>query len=219
MKLSLVVLTAGTSKGKIIPIPRSPFVIGRDAKCHLRPASAMVSNRHCTLEIREGKVYVTDLGSTNGTFINEDRLEKDAARELRNTDRLMIGPLAFESRIESSASVDQRTPLPSTKAPSTKPGDDDAVAALLLSMQDGDPPSGATTLDSQGVPTGGTEVGSAGVEPPSDMTQTAIVGEGEDTKNDDGKKGQAKAQANSNKTTAAVAEELLKKYLRRPRKA
>jgi hypothetical protein len=49
MKLSLVVLTPGKMEGKSIPITLSQFLIGRDPQCHLRPASALVSKRHCAL--------------------------------------------------------------------------------------------------------------------------------------------------------------------------
>jgi len=48
MKLSLVVVS-GPAKDRLIPILLSPFMIGRDPVCQLRPASAAVSNRHCTI--------------------------------------------------------------------------------------------------------------------------------------------------------------------------
>ena len=48
MKLSLLVLTPGKMEGKSIPITIPQFVIGRDPQCNLRPASALISKRHCT---------------------------------------------------------------------------------------------------------------------------------------------------------------------------
>ena len=65
MKLSLVVLTSGKSEGQEIPVPQAQFVIGRDPKCNLRPASPIISKRHCALLIRNGKVFVRDFDSTN----------------------------------------------------------------------------------------------------------------------------------------------------------
>src|SRR5262249_42642836 len=60
MKLSLIVLTPGKSEGQAIPINLSQFVIGRDAQCHLRPASALISKRHCAVLVRGDKAFVRD---------------------------------------------------------------------------------------------------------------------------------------------------------------
>src|ERR671934_1307214 len=100
MKLNLVVLTAGKSEGKVIPIPVPEFVIGRDANCHLRPASPLVSKRHCAVLIRGGKAFVRDFNSTNGTFVNDEQVKGE--RELLNGDRLTVGPLYFAVRLETT---------------------------------------------------------------------------------------------------------------------
>src|SRR5438552_18095186 len=71
MKLSLVVLTPGKMEGKAIPITVPQFVIGRDPQCNLRPASALVSKRHCVLTVRDTRIFVRDFDSTNGTRIND----------------------------------------------------------------------------------------------------------------------------------------------------
>jgi predicted component of type VI protein secretion system len=207
MKVSLVVLTPGNSKGKTIPILRFPFLIGRDPKCNLRPASPVISNRHCTLELRGGKVFLTDLKSTNGTYVNDQRTEAD--RELKPGDRIGIGPLSFGVQIELTPAVDKPTPLPSHRA-SNEPADDEAIAAVLLSMQDGDSPAAGSEVDSAGIPTGGTKVqdgqSSAG---DSTIIEPAPTKDGKDEKKKD------KVGAGD---TAVVAGDLLMKYLRRPRK-
>ena len=48
-------------------------VFGRDAGCDFTVASSTVSGRHARLELRDGRLTVTDLGSTNGTFVNGER--------------------------------------------------------------------------------------------------------------------------------------------------
>ena len=45
-------------------------VIGRDADCDFTVASDSLSRRHARLELRKGRLLVTDLGSSNGTFVN-----------------------------------------------------------------------------------------------------------------------------------------------------
>ncbi len=122
MKLSLVVLTPGPNEGKVLEIKLSQFVVGRDPQCHLRPASPMISKRHCAVLQREGKAFIRDFGSTNGTFVNDEPVKGEL--ELHPGDHLKIGPLLFEVRIEASAPVNRPTPPPPTK-PATQDGHPD----------------------------------------------------------------------------------------------
>src|SRR5437588_12312868 len=98
MKLTLTVLTPGKGEGKVIPIPTFPFIIGRDPQCHLRPASPVISKRHCSLQSRGGKFFVNDFDSTNGTFVNDKQIKGEV--EIRHEDRLQVGPLAFLVNLE-----------------------------------------------------------------------------------------------------------------------
>lgn len=53
---------------------REPLVVGRDCD-GLLLADSQVSRRHLQLEASGGRVIATDLGSTNGSFLNEERIE------------------------------------------------------------------------------------------------------------------------------------------------
>jgi FHA domain len=68
-----------------------PCVVGRDPDCDRRVDNDTVSRRHCTFTFREGRAWVEDLGSLNGTFINGIRLR--GARPLCAEDQLDIGSL------------------------------------------------------------------------------------------------------------------------------
>ena len=92
MKWALIV-DRGKQKGTIIPICRSPFLMGRDGDCHLRAANSYVSHHHCELRTDGGTITVRDCKSTNGTFINDLRVEEE--EELHEVDRLKIGSLTF----------------------------------------------------------------------------------------------------------------------------
>jgi pSer/pThr/pTyr-binding forkhead associated (FHA) protein len=119
MKLSLEVLTDGKQKGKMLPIGLPQFLIGRDPQCHLRPASPSISKRHCALIQREGRVFLRDFDSTNGTFVNENPVKGEV--ELKDGDQLRIGPIQFTVRLEAGAPVNRPTPPPPTKElPETK---------------------------------------------------------------------------------------------------
>lgn len=110
MKVSLVVAT-GAHEGRMIPITGPQFLIGRDPQCHLRPASQAISKLHCAVLVRDGKVYVKDFGSTNGTLVNE-ALVQDAEVAVEDGMSLRVGPLDFRVKIEKLAPVPDGTPLP-----------------------------------------------------------------------------------------------------------
>jgi pSer/pThr/pTyr-binding forkhead associated (FHA) protein len=152
MKLSLMVLNAGKASGQTIPITLPQFIIGRDPTCNLRPASAMISKQHCALIVKDGKVYLKDFDSTNGTSVNNQPVKGTVP--IKNGDQLKVGPLAFKVVIEGPIAVNKPTPPPVSKG--TVP--DDAAAALLLSLDDeqaGEPMVG-TTVDAAVVPEGST---------------------------------------------------------------
>lgn len=79
------------------------FMIGRATDCHLRLASSFVSRHHCELIPDEdrGAVRVRDLGSQNGTFVNDEKIQTE--RELRDGDRLTVGCVPFEIHIGDEA--------------------------------------------------------------------------------------------------------------------
>jgi predicted component of type VI protein secretion system len=110
MKVSLVV-ASGAHQGKVIPISGLQFLIGRDPQCQLRPASQAVSKQHCGVIIRDGKVFLRDYGSTNGTVLN-DAIVKGEERPVSNNDLVKVGPLDFTIRIEAAALQPDGTPLP-----------------------------------------------------------------------------------------------------------
>lgn len=207
MKVSLVVMTAGKSMGKVIPIVVPQFIIGRDPECHLRPASVLISKRHCAVVARAGKVFLHDFNSTNGTFINNRQIKGEI--ELQPGDRLKIGPLEFDVRIEG-AGVPGQTPTPPTKQPAAG---DEAAAALLLGVGEGDKPPGSPGVDSEGVPTGSTEIKLPPVTPAGEKPP------GEEHKAEPGKPGGGKPPAAKPPSgdTSSAAKAILEKYLRRPR--
>jgi predicted component of type VI protein secretion system len=114
MNVNLVVLTPGKSQGKLIPITLAQFLIGRDPQCQLRPASPVISKRHCALLVKGDKLFLHDFDSTNGTFLNDQPVKGEV--EMKNGDQLKVGPLHFEVQIEATVPVNEPTPIPPTKA-------------------------------------------------------------------------------------------------------
>ncbi len=81
--------------GAAIPLDRNgdPLTLGRGAEADLQVLDEKISRVHCSLRACEDDVMVTDLDSTNGTFVN--RRSIDVAR-LRPGDRLRVGKTEFE---------------------------------------------------------------------------------------------------------------------------
>lgn len=93
MHVGLVVLN-GLHKGQHIPLNASPFLIGRDKKCHLRPIREDVGREHCAIVQREESIFLRDCGSTNGTILNRRALVQGEV-QVADGDVFDVGPLQF----------------------------------------------------------------------------------------------------------------------------
>ncbi|HEY5311246.1 MAG TPA: FHA domain-containing protein, partial [Pirellulales bacterium] len=87
-------VVGGKNAGQELPVSGSRFLIGRAEGCQLRAKSPAVAERHCELELSPGLVRLNDLGSPEGTFVNNERVT--GSRDLKIGDQLRIGPLTFE---------------------------------------------------------------------------------------------------------------------------
>jgi len=63
-------------------------VVGRSSELDMVLVEEMVSRRHATITFRDGIITIEDLGSTNGTFVNGEKVTKTVLRE---GDRILIG--------------------------------------------------------------------------------------------------------------------------------
>lgn len=100
MLVSLTVI-GGVHNGRVIPIPGPSFLIGRDPKCHLRPASEDVSREHCAILLRgDQRVFLKDYGSRNGTILNH-RMLVHGEMQLEDGDVIEVGPLSFRLNIKA----------------------------------------------------------------------------------------------------------------------
>lgn len=84
---------------------RHDIVIGRGAECNLRLSAPQVSRRHCFLRISSDSATVTDLDSSNGTFLNGKKLTSGKRHELTDGVVLAIGPVEFTARVLSEVPV------------------------------------------------------------------------------------------------------------------
>jgi pSer/pThr/pTyr-binding forkhead associated (FHA) protein len=94
-----LIVASGKSAGRSIAIKRNKLLIGRAEECDVRPLSEEVSRRHCAVIVGPADVWVQDLGSRNGTFVNGERIE--AKTKLSDGDLIRVGSL--ELKVSCSA--------------------------------------------------------------------------------------------------------------------
>lgn len=119
----------GKHSGQVIPLNRRKFLIGRESDCQLRPNSELVSRHHCVFGIDEYSVRLRDLGSTNGTTVNGERIVKETT--LNAGDKVVVGNLEFEFRVLNPASG----------------SGDETVVSNTETVMEIPPPTGAPTAD------------------------------------------------------------------------
>lgn len=87
-----LVVVRGNADKRHINI-KLPTVLGRSRQADLTIAHLQISRRHCELNQREGVVLLTDLGSLNGTYCRDHKIQRVP---LLPNDQFSIGPLTFE---------------------------------------------------------------------------------------------------------------------------
>ena len=107
---------------------RARLVIGRKKECDIRIPVPSVSREHCEVHVEGGKVMVRDLGSSNGTYINRERVQE---AELKPGQFIGVGPAVFVVRIDgkpdkidakqASAQGAAPEPVAAASAPSKRP--------------------------------------------------------------------------------------------------
>lgn len=87
----------------LIPADR-PVIIGRTENCDITIPGTHLSRRHAELNIIGSQLFVRDLGSANGTYLNESRVTE---AQVRDGDRLRIDIYSF--RVIAPEAEEQKT--------------------------------------------------------------------------------------------------------------
>lgn len=86
----LVLLDGFSTNRQALPLENFPFTIGRARECHLVIDHGQVSRLHARLELDHEQIAITDLNSTNGTYVNGERLSPLQPRRLRAGDKVNL---------------------------------------------------------------------------------------------------------------------------------
>ena len=131
----VLVMFRGEGERRSFSLPRDVTVFGRREDCDLRIPLGEVSRKHCRL-IADGEgLKIEDLGSSNGTFVNGQRVQESAVNP---GDSIQIGPISFVVQIDGvPADEDIHAPVVAA-APAPDPEDTNmAVAAAAAGGRGG----------------------------------------------------------------------------------
>jgi len=82
-----------------IPLKEGVSTFGRKDDNDVSISDPYISGRHGKIEVEDREIYFTDIGSTNGTFLNGSRLDSNVRTQIQETDQLVIGSIEFSLRI------------------------------------------------------------------------------------------------------------------------
>lgn len=96
---------------KEIPLLDGTIMIGRLPDNNLQIDNPAVSSRHCRVLFEGGSYVVEDNNSTNGTFLNKQRITRS---QLKHGDELTIGKhtVRFEDTVDAGLATKKLTPVP-----------------------------------------------------------------------------------------------------------
>src|SRR5262249_45495729 len=99
-----------------IPITKDEFLIGRGTDCDLRLPDGAISRHHCLIRVRGKEATISDLGSSNGTYVNGQRVRSQAA--LRHGDEIALDAYRFKVAREERGGIGGGAPA---AAPNSAP--------------------------------------------------------------------------------------------------
>ncbi len=139
----LLVMFMDDGERREFPLTQPRTVVGRTNDCDLRVPLSAVSRRQCEFLLENDTVLLRDLGSSNGTFHNGDRVQEAT---LSAGDEVGIGPIMFTVVIDGQPSD---VPAPSRTGSARKSSEDSATLPAMIDDDDE-----LDDLESMDMPTG-----------------------------------------------------------------
>ena len=93
LPVQLAIVEPAALKGRTYPLAEE-LTVGRAAGCQVTIDDTYASQIHARVFSRDGQLFVEDLGSTNGTFVN--RQKANGPQAFRRGDRLQVGNTVME---------------------------------------------------------------------------------------------------------------------------
>ena len=117
MKITLLLFKPSGSQ-KEIPLKIPVAIVGRSGQCHIQLIDTRVSRRHCVLAVSGGRLRVTDLDSSTGTYVNNRRVRRAT---LKDGDMLSVGRFRLKV-VMTGAPEDLPSPISAGTGAGVAPG-------------------------------------------------------------------------------------------------
>jgi len=78
-----------------LPLKLGSNIFGRKAESDIQISDPYVSGRHGNIEITQDGVYLTDVGSSNGTMLNDAKLVPNMRTQVQPDDVIRLGSKEF----------------------------------------------------------------------------------------------------------------------------
>jgi hypothetical protein len=116
-----LVVQSGPDAGKIYQVGRTPLVAGRQPGTDIILNDWQVSRRHVQFELVNGTLVVNDLGSSNGTLVNGQRLAPNQSRPVVPGDLIQVGGTILVARQQGAAPAATPSAFAAGPAPVSNP--------------------------------------------------------------------------------------------------
>ena len=87
-------------EGKEFPLHKGSNTFGRKADNDIQIADPYVSGKHGLIEIADDGLFVTDIGSTNGTMLNDAKLSPNMRTAITTEDVIRLGSMEFRIEVD-----------------------------------------------------------------------------------------------------------------------
>lgn len=119
--------------GSAYAVSPGETVVGRDSSCEVQLQDPSVSKKHCVIRGSEEGFAVTDLGSTNHTFVNHVCLREGQSSPLSDGDRLMLGRSTLTFFSPARATSNATTSGGARETPRHRPPSESTIVSFELS--------------------------------------------------------------------------------------
>ena len=134
MAVTVSVCLGAPERARTLSFDAPRVVIGRGAGCDVRLPDPSVSQHHATIRLENGHYAVVDEGSTNGTYVNGERLPSRGRRKLKRETRIRAGRIEVDVQVEGAS------------APSTTVDETRALALEIVAQAGWIPTHAAPTV-------------------------------------------------------------------------
>jgi serine phosphatase RsbU (regulator of sigma subunit) len=103
--MAILITLRGPEAGRHFSVESESTTLGRQVDCGICLAGKQVSRQHARIRFEEGRHFIEDLGSSNGTYLNGRRLVPHAPTPISDQDTVQIGPYVFGLRDTAPAAT------------------------------------------------------------------------------------------------------------------